>query len=56
MRRTIVILISLSDIENWYEALKCVTYATEFEPITVEEGKAMVMKELREYREVVSCR
>lgn len=31
-----------ADIEQWYEALKAVTYETVFLPITLEEGKAMV--------------
>jgi len=31
-----------ADIEQWYDALKDVTYETVFLPITIEEGKAMV--------------
>jgi len=31
-----------ADIERWYEALKEVTYKTDFEPISVKEGQTML--------------
>ena len=37
-----------ADLENWYDALKQVTYPTEFVPITLEEGKALVCSSVQE--------